>query len=117
MVHFSEKGVINHTAKHCIKENIGMFFFINEESLDTPLFWPTVGEIALLLLASCTSFLITHLLYSCATLQNKLIVLIAVIHQERSDQTFFPSLPLLSCMQKNIVHRDLKLGNMVLNKR
>lgn len=23
----------------------------------------------------------------------------------------------LSCVQKNIVHRDLKLGNMVLNKR
>lgn len=22
-----------------------------------------------------------------------------------------------SCLQKNIVHRDLKLGNMVLNKR
>lgn len=47
--------------------------------------------------------------------KNKLIVLIPVIHKVQLNQTFFsPSLPF---SQKNIVHRDLKLGNMVLNKR
>lgn len=31
--------------------------------------------------------------------------------------SFLKHYSLSSCLQKNIVHRDLKLGNMVLNKR
>lgn len=40
-----------------------------------------------------------------------------VLHLYLSNEYGFAHVVLLYILQKNIVHRDLKLGNMVLNKR
>lgn len=63
-------------------------------------------------LSTCT-FLITHFPFSCATPRTDCCD--TSDSQSTTKLLFF--LPTLSCLQKNIVHRDLKLGNMVLNKR
>lgn len=68
-------------------------------------------------LVSRASFLITHFPFLRATPRNRLIVLIPVIHSHNIWRNLSSFFSVFSCMQKNIVHRDLKLGNMVLNKR
>lgn len=53
--------------------------------------------------------------FSCAILKKKCFVANDSIRIGLIQHYVF--FLFLSCVQKNIVHRDLKLGNMVLNKR